>query len=101
MLAAGFARDDALHRIKTIDGFAVDGSDDIARLKAGCSRGAVFLHHVDPCRRAWLAEDHENGGKDHDRQNEIGNRTGSDNRGARTDLLVMEALAALLRGHRG
>ena len=48
-----------------------------------------------------LPKKREQAGEDHDRQDEIGDRAGGDDRGARTDLLVMEAAGVLFRGHAG
>ena len=70
---------------------AVDGRNHVAALKARCGGGAAGLYGIDPRRRARLAEKCEQAGKDHDRQNEIRNRTGSDDRRARSYFLVMEA----------
>src|SRR5207253_11519847 len=63
--------------------------------------GAAGFDLVDARRRARLAEEGEETGEDDDRQNEIRDRTGGDDRRARADFLVMKAARPLLVGHSG
>src|SRR5215510_16104708 len=60
---------------------------------------AVGIDRVDPRRGDRLAEDHEHGGEDHDRQQEIGERTGGHDGNPLADRLVKEAAPLLLGGH--
>ena len=69
--------------------------------KPAAAGGAVGLDLVDARRRARLAEEGEQAGENHDRQQEIRDRTGGDDGRARADFLVMEAACALLGGHAG
>ena len=75
---------------------------EVAGLEAGGRRGAVRLHGID-ARGAWSAcrQIMKMRGKDHDRQDEIGDRPGRHDRGARADRLVEEADLALRLGHAG
>ena len=100
-LFTGVNADDALHVGEASDRVAVDCRHDVADLKAGRRRGTPRLHFIDARRRARLAEKREQTGKDHDRQNEIGDRTGGHDRRARSDFLVVEAARALFFGHAG
>ena len=80
---------------------AIDRGHDVAGLEAGRVGGTARLDLVDARGRARLAEEREQAGEDHDRQQEIGDRTGRHDRRARSDLLVMETARALFRGHVG
>ena len=97
---AGADADDALHVGEAFDLLAVDGEDDVARLEAGGCRSAPRLHGIDAGAGRLLADDHENGGENHDRQNEIGDRPGRHHRGAGGDRLVDEAVLLFGLGHR-
>jgi hypothetical protein len=101
LIVPGFGSDNALHVGETADRRAVDGRDHIAGLKARCRGSAVGLHAVDLRRRARFAEKREQAGENHDRQNEIRDRAGGDDRRARADFLVMEALLAFRLRHGG
>ena len=63
--------------------------------------GAAGFDLVDARGRARLAEEREQAGEDHDRQHEIGDRTGGHDGRARSDLLVVETAGALFLGHAG
>src|SRR6185437_1234604 len=100
-LLARAGADDSLHVGEAVDRRAIDRRDYIADLKAGRRRRTARFDLVDARRRARLAEEREQAGKDHDGQDEIGDRAGSHDRCAATNLLVMEASLALLLGHVG
>src|SRR6185437_15689748 len=94
-----FARvraNDALHVGKAVDLAAVDGSDDVTDLETRGRRRAARFDLVNARRSARLAEKGEETGENENRQDEIGNRTGGDDSGARAHLLVVEAALALL-----
>src|SRR6476620_6985838 len=98
---AGANADDPLHVGETSDLPAVDRRHHVTNLKAGCRGGAPYLHLINACRRARLAEKREQAGEDHDCQKEIRDRTGGYDRRTRTDLLVVETAGALFFGHAG
>ena len=75
---AGAGADDALHVGEAFDRTAVDGYDQVARLESRRGGGAVGLHRIDPGTHRLLAVEHEDPGKNHDRQNEIRQRPGDD-----------------------
>src|SRR4029078_5297802 len=66
--------DDALHVGETLDFLAIDRGYQIAGLESGGLRRAGGLHRVDPRTRGLLADRHENGGKNGDRQHEVRDR---------------------------
>ena len=99
-MAAGEA-DDALHVDEVIDSATIDRSDEVAGLEARHGGRAARLDRGDPRHRDLLAEHHEDGGKKHDREDEIGERTGDHDGSAATDRLAEEALLALLFAHGG
>src|SRR4029079_9223024 len=88
-LVAGMNADDALHVGETANGLAVDRRYHVADLKTRGRVGAIGFDLVDARRRARLAEEGEQAGEDHDREDEIRNRAGAADRRAWTDLLVM------------
>ena len=92
--------DDALHVDEIIDAATIDRGHEIAGLKSGRCGGAVRLDRGYPRDHRRLAEHHENAGKNNDGENEIGERTGDDDRRPTADRLAEEALLALLLGHR-
>ncbi|MGY4294725.1 hypothetical protein ACVWXN_002820 [Bradyrhizobium sp. i1.4.4] len=92
-------RNDSLHVGKALDRLAVDLHDDVADLEAGRGRSAVGDDAVDAGDRARLAVIERHGGEDQCAQDEIGDRSGRNDGGARADLLVMEAAGALLGRH--
>src|ERR1700730_2530545 len=98
---AGANADNALHVGEASDLAVIDRRDDIADLKARRSRSTARLDLIDARRRARLAEEREQAGEDHDRQNEVGNRARGHDRRARSDLLVVETALALFLGHVG
>src|SRR5882757_2366132 len=100
-LLAGSSADRSLHIRKASDLLAIDRRYHVAVLKAGCRRGAARFHLIYPRRRAWFAEEREQTGKDHDGQQEVGNRAGGHDRGPRPYLLVVETARALFFGHDG
>ncbi len=93
----GAHADDALHLAEALDGLAVDADHPVARQESGPFCGAARVDDIDLCRRDALAEHGENRRKDHDRQNEVGDRTRGDHRGAGRQWLPLEAVLALLR----
>ncbi len=92
--------DDALHVGETLDFLAIDRGYQIAGLKSGRLRRAGRLHRVDQCTRGLLADRHENGSKNGDRQHEVRDRPGSDDRRARAHRLKHEAVIAIGIRHR-
>ena len=82
-------------------GPAVDCEHHVAGLEAGGGGGGIGLHGIDPRGRRLPAIERENRGKDHDGQDEIGDRPGGDDGRAAPHRLVEEALAALGLGHAG
>ena len=68
-------------------------------LKSGGGGGGIGLHGIDPGGRGLPAIERENRGKDHDGQDEIGDRAGGDDGGAAAHRLMEEAVAALRLGH--
>src|SRR2546423_10683684 len=88
-LLAGANANDSLHIGESSDRGAIDCGYHIADLEAGRGRGTARLHLIYARRRARLAQESEQAGKDHDRQKEIGNRTGGDECGPRSYLIVM------------
>ena len=93
----GALADDALHIGEVVDGLAVDGDDHVARLESGGRGGTIGLHGVDPRAHGLLAVDHEDPGKNHYSQDEIGNRTRSHDGRALGHRLEKEALGAVAR----
>ena len=89
---AGTDADDALHVGETLDFLAIDRGYQVAGLESGGLRRAGRLHRVDPCARGLLADCHENGSKNRDRQHEIRDRTGSDYSCARAHRLKHETV---------
>src|SRR3984957_5691057 len=100
-LFTGVNADDALHIGEASDRGAVDGRYDVADLKADSRCSAPRLHFVDARRGARLAKEREQSGEDHDRQKEIGDRTGGHDGSARSNPLVVETARALFLGHVG
>ena len=92
-LFAGADADNPLHVGEVFDRLAVDRGHDVADLEAGRCRCTSYFDLVDSRRHVRFAEKGEQAGEDHDRQNEIGDRTGGDDRRARSDFLVMETAA--------
>ena len=87
---AAMNADDALHVREVADDLAIDNRDDVADLEAGAFSRAAGFDLVNARGRAGLAQEGEQTSENHDGQNEIRDRTGGDDRGARTNLLVME-----------
>src|SRR5580704_5341920 len=73
---AGAVADHALHVGEVADGAAVDRHHQVARLKSGRGGGAVRLHRIHTGGHGLLAVKHEDAGKDHYGQKEIGHRSG-------------------------
>src|SRR6185312_9229759 len=96
---AGADADDALHVGEAVDRLAVDRRHEVAGLEAGRLRRAARLHGVDPRARDLAADGAENDGEDDDREYEIGDRTGRDDRGTRADRLEDETAFLLFLGH--
>ena len=76
----------------------VDRDDEVARLKTGDGRGAVRRDPGDAGDQNAAAVDAENPGKDHDGQDEIGDRTGRDNCGTLPYVLGKNVTARSLAG---
>ena len=74
----GAHADDALHLAEALDGLTVDADDLVARQEAGSLGGASGIDDIDLGRGDALAEQAEDRGEDHDRENEIGDRAGGD-----------------------
>ncbi len=100
-LLAGANADRALHLGEASDPLAIDGGHDVAGLEAGPFRSTAGLDLVDARGGAGLAEESEQAGEDHDREQEVGDRAGRHDRRARSNLLVMKTARALFRGHLG
>ena len=90
---------DALDLLETLDLHAVDADDAVAGPQAGALRGAVRRDAGDLGRREGLADDAVHAGEGDDREQEIGERAGEDDRRALTEALVVERDGALFRGH--
>src|SRR5450631_2547527 len=100
-MLAGANADDALHVGEASDLGVIDRRYDVADLKARHRGGTARLDLIDARRRARLAEEGEQAGKDHDGENEIGNRTSGHDRRPRSNLLVVKTALALFLGHAG
>src|SRR6266851_1086555 len=100
-LIPGVSHDNSLHIGKASDRAAIDRDYDVTDLKAGFLGGAAHFHLVDARRRARLAKEGEQAGKDHDGQNEIGDWTGGHDRRTRSNFLVVETALSFLFGHAG
>ena len=74
----GARADDALHLTEALDGLPVDADHPVARQETGALGGAARIDDIDLGCGDALAEQGENRRKDHDRQDEIGDRTGGD-----------------------
>ena len=72
-------------------GLAVNRDDDVADLEAGRRGDTVGHDAVDARNRARLAEIKRHARKDQSGEDEVRNRTGGHDRGARPDPLVVEA----------
>jgi len=92
--------DDALHVGETLDFLTIDRGYQITGLESGGLRRAGRLHRVDPCARGLLADRHENGSKNGDRQHEVGDRTGGDYRCTRGHRLKHETVFSIGARHR-
>jgi len=96
---AGAGSDDALHIRKAVDLAAIDRGHDVAGLET-CDVGrAAGQHAVDARGCAGFAQNREQASENEDREDEVGDRTRSDDRSAPANILVMEAAVALLRRH--
>src|SRR5205085_9336220 len=84
---AGASTDDALHVGERLDPFAVDRHDEIGRLEAGSLRRTAWLYRLDASGRGLLAVEGEHARKDHDREQEVRDRSGRDDRRALNDRL--------------
>ena len=73
---AGALADDALHVGEVADGAAVDRHHQVTGLKTGSGSGAIRLHRVHAGGHGLLAVKHEDAGKNHYGQKEIGHRPG-------------------------
>src|SRR5262249_19854522 len=79
-LFAGLSADNTLHGSEAFDLGAVDADDDITDLEPGRGGRAVRLDLVNTGAGAGLAEEGEETGENHDRQDEIGDRAGGNDR---------------------
>ena len=79
---AGAGADDALHVGEALDRAAVDRDDRSPGLKPAASAALPGLHRIDARGRRLLAVDVKTPAKIDDREDEIGDRPGRDDRGA-------------------
>src|SRR5262249_20191276 len=93
--------DDLLHVWEALDRSPVDGENQVARLKSGRLRSTAGLDRVDAGRCARLAKNHEESGKNHDGEWEIGPRPRHHDRRPAGHRLMNKAVSALFIGHGG
>src|SRR5262249_10134667 len=91
---------DPLHIREGTDRAAIDRLHNVARLEASSGRRRIGLNRIDPRQSALASVEHGRRRKDHDRQDEIGQRTGNHDSGSWPHVLMNEAALALLFGHR-
>ena len=91
--------DDALHVGEGVDLASVDRHDQVARLEPGGFRGARGLHRFDSGRCRLFAVQSEHRREDDDRQDEVGNRSCRNDRGALRHRLEEEADPSFLFSH--